>query len=245
MRLLEGRKALDTVTGLAIIVACVAVTWSAVHDIGFRRAIARASVQTASREGRGDVTRRESALSGPVVLQDAAYLGEPAARVVLIEYSDFSCPYCGEFARTILPQLRQQYIDTGRVLLAFQHLPLTKLHAQAFKAAAAAECARRQGKFWRLHDVLFALPPNEVERLLMSAASQAGLDESAFQSCVRNDAAAVIDDSIERAKLLKIVGTPTFLIGLTDDGVKVNVKVRLSGARSLSEFAAVLDRLLE
>jgi protein-disulfide isomerase len=82
--------------------------------------------------------------------------GSDIARVVVVEFSDYQCPYCAMFFRQTLPQLDQEYIKTGKIKYVFNNVPLDQLHPSAFKAAEAAECARDQGKFWEMHDQIFA-----------------------------------------------------------------------------------------
>jgi protein-disulfide isomerase len=71
----------------------------------------------------------------------------------MIEFSEFECPACGRFAREVIPVIQGEYIDSGKVLLAFWHRPLDR-HKRAVPAAIAANCAGAQGKFWPLHDLL-------------------------------------------------------------------------------------------
>ena len=89
-------------------------------------------------------------------ISDAAMKGSADAAVVLIEYADFQCPYCGQFARQILPEIEKRYVSTGKLRVVFRHMPLQEIHPQAVMAAETAECARQQGKFWQVHDALFA-----------------------------------------------------------------------------------------
>jgi protein-disulfide isomerase len=81
-------------------------------------------------------------------------LGNKNAKVTIVEYSDFQCPYCEQFFTSTLGQIKKDYIDTGKVKLAFRQYPLP-FHPNAEKAAEATECAHEQGKFWAYHDILF------------------------------------------------------------------------------------------
>lgn len=76
------------------------------------------------------------------------------APVELIEYSDFQCPFCRRFFEETYPEIKKQYIDTGKVKFVYRHFPLD-FHPAAQKSAEAAECAREQGKFWEMHDAIF------------------------------------------------------------------------------------------
>ena len=81
--------------------------------------------------------------------------GNDVARVVVVEFSDYQCPFCALFFRQTLPQLDQDFIKTGKIKYVFNNVPLDQIHPTAFKAAEAAECARDQGKFWEMHDQIF------------------------------------------------------------------------------------------
>ena len=83
-----------------------------------------------------------------------AYRGDPDAELVVIEISDFQCPYCRRHVRETQPAIDEAYVETGKVMWVFKHMPLQN-HLQATAAAAAAECAGEQGAFWEMHDLLF------------------------------------------------------------------------------------------
>lgn len=82
-------------------------------------------------------------------------LGKQNAKVTIIEFSDFQCPFCEQFFTKTFAQIKKTYIDTGKVKLYFRQYPLTSIHPNAQIAAEAAECANAQGKFWQFHDMLF------------------------------------------------------------------------------------------
>lgn len=81
-------------------------------------------------------------------------LGNDKASVIMVEFSDLQCPFCRQFFTTTFPQIKKDYIDTGKIQFAFRHLPLTS-HPMARPFANAAECANEQGKFWEMHDIIF------------------------------------------------------------------------------------------
>lgn len=81
-------------------------------------------------------------------------LGNSKAPVTMIEFSDLQCPFCRQFFTTAFPQIKKDYIDTGRVQFYYRHLPLT-IHPLARPFANATECANEQGKFWEMHDLIF------------------------------------------------------------------------------------------
>src|SRR3989344_9399332 len=95
--------------------------------------------------------------TGPVDVSadDDPVLGEKNAKVTIIEFSDFQCPFCSRFRDQTFDQIKSKYIDTGKVKFVYRDFPLTQIHPMAQKGAEASECADEQGKFWEYHDLLF------------------------------------------------------------------------------------------
>lgn len=83
------------------------------------------------------------------------FLGKDSAPVTMIEFSDLQCPFCLRFFKDTLPQIKKEYIDTGKVKFYYRQLPLVQLHPMAMSFANATECANEQGKFWEMHDKIF------------------------------------------------------------------------------------------
>lgn len=81
--------------------------------------------------------------------------GPSDAKVTLVEFSDFQCPYCASFYSATEQQIMKDYVESGKVRFVYKHFPLTTIHPNAQKAAEASECAGDQGKFWEMHDLLF------------------------------------------------------------------------------------------
>lgn len=90
-----------------------------------------------------------------VALGHLPLLGNKNAKVTIVEFSDFQCPFCEAFYTDTLSQLKQDYLDTGKARLAFRHFPIESLHPNSPTAHEAAECANEQGKFWEYHNMLF------------------------------------------------------------------------------------------
>jgi len=186
-----------------------------------------------------------SAKAAPTVsIQGAPSLGSSTAKVVVVEYSDFQCPYCGKFARETFATIEERYITPGKVRYAFRNFPLDEAHPKASKAAEAAECANQQGKFWEMHARLFtnqqALDPGD----LLAHAKSVGVDESAFQKCLNGAAKAKIKKDFNEGLKADVGGTPTFLIGIAEKGEKVRVVKSLSGMQTTESFTAALDEVL-
>lgn len=182
--------------------------------------------------------------SRPISLEGAAILGHPTAKVGIVEFSDFQCPYSASFARETLPQIKSAYVTSGKVLLAFRHLPLTDIHPMAATAAEAAECAGRQGKFWDLHDLLFANHRRLDRAGLMEAGARVSADSAGFTDCLDGEMTARIQQDVASARALRVRSTPTFFIGTVSPGGSVTVTNTLSGSRPFNEFQDILDSLL-
>ena len=176
-------------------------------------------------------------------IDEAPSLGDPAARLVLVEFADFQCSFCAAFARTSLPALKKTYIDSGRMRFVFMHLPLPPLHAAALPAAEIAECARRQDRFWPLHDLLFERQDRIDAGSLRGFALEAGSDPARLDRCVAGEASAAVAEDTAAAYALDIRGTPAFFLGY-DEGGALRVVRRLQGAKPLAEFTAAIDALL-
>ena len=144
-------------------------------------------------------------------------MGPDSAPVEILEFSDFECPFCGQYATIQMPDVRQRLMPTGKVRWRFMHFPLQG-HTKSPYAHLAAACANQQGKFWDMHDAIYAHQEQwATERnplsSLASYAQQAGLDMTAYNSCVENRSAwgRVLADKA-MGDSLGINGTPTFFI---------------------------------
>jgi len=144
-------------------------------------------------------------------------IGERTAQVVIHEYGDYQCPFCGRFARTVKPEIQERYIDTGVARLVWHDLAW---HGRESRTSAnAARCAGDQGQFWEFHDLLFDLQRGENDGTfsndrLKEYGDAMGLDPEAFHACV--DAGTyegAIDADMSRGRRLGINGTPSFVIG--------------------------------
>ncbi len=179
----------------------------------------------------------------PVSLKQASLSGSDSAKVVLLEFSDFECPYCGKYAREIFPELKKDYVDTGKVRIAFRHLPLA-MHQHARPAAVAAMCADSQGQFWQMHESLFAKQSELDSTGLDARARELGLDMDRFHNCVADSSQTKqIDQDLADAKGFGIQSTPMFFVGsLSGDNLKV--KKTVSGARPITDFRTAIEAIL-
>jgi protein-disulfide isomerase len=181
----------------------------------------------------------------PVSIANEPVKGSGTAKVALIEFSDYQCPFCSRYTKDALPQIRRDYVDTGKIKYVFRDMPLG-FHKQAFKAAEAAHCAGAQGKFWEMHDTLFdnqsALSPEQ----LPGYAKGLGIDDAAFAQCLESGRyISDINKDMVEASAAGVTGTPSFLVGVIQPGDgRVRVVKKLVGARPYEDFKAALDGAL-
>ena len=154
--------------------------------------------------------------------------GPENAKVTIVEFSDFQCPFCSR-AHDTVEEVMSAY--AGKVRLVFRHFPL-EFHQQAGKAAEAAACANEQTKFWEYHSVLFKNQQKLQLEDLKAHAASLGLDGAKFAECLDSGRhAKLVEEDMAAGKKLGVSGTPAFFIN----------GVMLSGAQPLEEFKKVID----
>lgn len=167
-------------------------------------------------------------------------LGDPNAPVLIVEFSDYQCPFCLRHFQQTMPKLREQYIDTGKVRYVFKDFPLDSIHPQARKAAEAANCAGKQGQYWAMHDRLFAEQDRwagnaDAVGVFKAFAADLGLDTAAFAACLDGgETAAEIEEDVSEGLVAGVQGTPAFFI---------NGRF-ISGAQPFEVFQQVIESLL-
>lgn len=168
--------------------------------------------------------------------------GRSDAPLVLIEFTDYQCPYCARHFTQTYPQIERDFVATGKLRYVAAEFPIPQLHPLAVKAAQAARCARDQDRFWEMHARLFA---NQRQLEPWSAHAQAlGLDVGRFDACM-SEARDLpeIERNVAQAQRGGIASTPTFLLGLADGG-SVRVVRRLRGAAPYAAFKSEIESLL-
>jgi len=185
---------------------------------------------------------------GPVVADiegladDDPSLGEAAAPVTIVEFSDFQCPYCRQFYSDTYQQLKRAYVDTGLARIVYRDFPLD-FHAAARPSALAAECADEQGRFWDYHDKIFdaqavqgtgTISYGTTE--LKQWARDIGLNASQFDLCLDSEKYGDdVDADMEAGKQAGVSGTPSFF---------VNGRL-LIGAQPFSAFEQLIEAELD
>ena len=154
--------------------------------------------------------------------------GNPKAPVMIVEFSDYQCPYCHQVEPTV-KALLAKYGDS--VSFSYRDFPLTQIHSQAQIAAEASRCALEQGKFWEYHDQLFATTKLEKDDLF-EYARIVKLDEKQFGSCLTSEKyKADIEKDLQDGRKAGVTGTPGFFI----NGVEA------SGNQPLESFVRIID----
>lgn len=177
------------------------------------------------------------------------YQGELDAPVVLVEYSDYLCPFCARYHSTTKRDLIEKYVNTGKLRLEFRHFPLAKLHPLAWKGHEAVACAGEQGiePFWTFHDTLFKkqkewsqLP--DSSDFLAGVAKELGLDQDGWQRCIDDRSQQQrVEDDIALGESHEFSGTPTFQISSSTTPDDVHTIV---GARATDHFSEFVEALL-
>ena len=189
-------------------------------------------------------------VNAPITVAGEPAKGSTAAKVMMIEVSDYHCPFCRRHTLTTQPQIDAEYINTGKLRYVFIDYPIDQLHPEAFKAHEAANCAGDQGKYWEMHVKLFEQPPPrdsaQLVPLLVSQAQAVGLDAAKFRSCFESGKYATpVKDNVARMQALGVDSTPTFLIGMTPaPGQPMKVVRVVRGAVPFSQFKAAIDEVL-
>ena len=166
-----------------------------------------------------------------VDIGSAPIRGNQDAPITIVAFSDFQCPFCSRVNPT-LAQINDAY--KGKVKVAFKHLPL-RIHPDAPAAHAAAESAHRQGKFWEMHDKIFANQREIKPEKLREHAKELGLDLAKYDKDVASpDVKKRVDGDMQEAEKLGVSGTPAFFI---------NGRY-LSGAQPFENFKKLIDEEL-
>jgi protein-disulfide isomerase len=187
-----------------------------------------------------------AAPSAPVraSLAAAPMLGRADAPVTLVEFSDYQCPFCQRFFATVLPVLKKEYIDTGKVRYVFRDFPLDQLHPQARKAAEAAHCAGEQGRYWEMHEVLFRNQRSLAATQLAEHAPAAGVNGTKLDECLASGRyAARVAQGVTDGAAIGVKGTPAFVVGKTMAGDFVH-GTPIRGAQPLETFRRIIDQTL-
>jgi len=156
----------------------------------------------------------------PPITNQGHVMGSDSAPLEVVEFGDFECPGCGSFATLTEPDVRARLVNTGRIRFRYMDFPLS-MHPNAWPAHLASWCAGEQGKFWEMHDAIFATQDRwnaqatrNPEKPLAEEARRIGLNMPQYQTCMSTkkyypQIRANLEEGVRRG----VPGTPTFFIG--------------------------------
>ena len=223
---------LDSAASISMIGASTAILWITIG----RPAVPQAP---ASAQAAGELVE-----STTWRLPASGTLGStpPGAKVVLIEFSDFECPFCRRYSRETFPNVKRAFIDSGKIAYVFRNYPLDAIHPKARNLAVSAMCAGEQGRFWEVHQLLFGAS----EHLQPSAADltkRLSLDQTLYTECL-GTAHAKLQEEVVESRELGISSTPTFLLGELTGDRTVLVRRRITGAQPFETFKKLIEEAL-
>lgn len=170
-------------------------------------------------------------------------LGNSKAKVAMIEFSDYFCPYCARFHKTTFDSLKQNYIDKGKLLYVYRDYPRSEAK-QAIEASIAANCAGEQGAYWKMQKKLFQHSPRINLAFYKSAAKEFGLNAKKYEACLQSEQQRKkIKNDFVYGGSLGIRGTPTFYIGRVK-GDKITGAMAIVGAQPYQKFSDSINQML-
>ncbi len=186
----------------------------------------------------GEKTRAENPTATDFVEDNDPGMGNKNARVVILDYDDFQCPFCKKFYDETFELIKKNYIETGKVYYVFKQFPLSSIHQYARKAAEASLCAQDQGRFWEYHDILFIKQTEwslQGTKKFLDYAEELGLEKKEFEECLSSGKYfEEVEKEYDQAAFIGATGTPSFVIN----------DVLVPGAQPYEVFQQVIDQKL-
>ena len=221
---------LDRLMTLAVFVACLAIIGTSLELLPGTPRANESPIQIMN--------------DGPTItFIKPTQVGRGTPNLSVLEFSDFECPFCGRYARDVYPDLKREFVDTGKLTYEFVNFPLS-IHTHAEMAAVAGECASLQNKFWEMHDWMFHNQVALDRSKLVEHAASIGLDGVQFERCLVSEQVKerIQADRLE-AQRLNVSSTPTFLIATHGTSGARRVLARINGSQPYSSFKNVLEKL--
>lgn len=185
---------------------------------------------------------------GDITVAGSPFLGEDSAPVVLVEFSDYQCPFCARHFQTVLPRIKKDYVDTGKLKYVMREFPIESIHPKALKASEAALCAGDQGQYWAMHDRIFEDQKRVGPEDLMAHAEALDLDMTGFGECFDgNKYAQKVQDDLQDGARAGVRGTPSFFVGIAEPEAPTKIRATkfISGAQPYEAFKEAIDELLQ
>jgi protein-disulfide isomerase len=189
--------------------------------------------------------------TGKTTIDDDPIMGnKDKAKIAIVEFSDFECPFCKTFQQNTFSQIKKDYIDTNKAIFVYRDYPLSFHEPNATDEANAATCVFKMGgtdKFWKFHDLIYKNTPSNKglqKSSLYEYAAQVGVNKDEFKSCLDN--LKYKDESVKDetdGANAGVDGTPGFIIGVLDKDGNVSGEL-ISGAQPYDTFKAAIERQL-
>jgi protein-disulfide isomerase len=174
------------------------------------------------------------------IVDDDPKLGKDSAPIVMVEFSDYQCPFCARFFSNTLPELKKNYIETGKLQFVYRDFPLSR-HPEAQPAAEAAECAGEQGKYFEMHDKIFANQASMSKESYKKWAEELSLDMQKFNNCLDSGKyKSEVQKDYSDGQRLGVRATPTYFIGKRGGDA-----IQIVGAHPYEVFQRAIDNLLQ
>ncbi len=175
-----------------------------------------------------------------VSADDHFLIGSPDSDVIIVEYSDFQCPFCQRAYGDAVAQIKAKYGASGDVAMIYRQFPLNSIHPQAQISAEASECANEQGKFLEMHNMMFESGVTGGAAALKGYAAQIGLDTAQFNDCLDSGKyRSEVQSDVSEGTSVGVRGTPAFFVGNEDDGFTL-----VSGAQPFTVFDQLIQAQL-
>jgi protein-disulfide isomerase len=169
----------------------------------------------------------------------ANVMGKDDAPLILVEYTDYQCPFCQRFHNDTFAQIKANYIDTGKIKFVSRDFPLS-FHENAMRGAMAARCSAEQGKYWDFRHTLIVNASQLQADKINTYAQNASLDVTKFKSCMdANKYQDAINKDMQEGQVAGVTGTPAFVLGKLQNGKLEGV--RIVGAMPYAQFDAKIQ----
>ena len=245
-------------TPVAILLGAFVIAFAILLQGGIIKIGSNAGITAGTGTGGGNPTVAASPApaaaptTAKVSVDDDPVLGDKAAKVTLIEFSDYECPFCKRHFDQVHPQIKKDYIDTGKVKLVFRDYPLPFHDPMATYEAQAANCAKEQGgdsAYFKVHDEMFKQTTSNGNGLtkekIQQIATSLGLNGANIIACAdSNKYKDEVAKDLTDGSAIGVSGTPTFIIGKSDSSGTVNGSL-IVGAQPYAAFQQVIDPLLK
>lgn len=230
----------DILIPLSIILGALIIAFSIIYGLS------RLDVSIGTSDNAQEVAGLDSGQEVTVSVDDDPIIGSlNDAEKVIVEFSDYQCPFCERFFSGTLPDIKKEFIDTGKAALVFRDLPLSIHEPTASQKAVLAECVRKQTSdegYFSFHNTLFENINNKDASPIIAKAVEMGVDENELKACSESqDVKEEVKKDVADATALGINGTPGFIIGTYDKDSKTVKGTFISGAQPFEVFKQAIE----